>query len=74
MTYFEKLHPWCLIRLLPNCQRIVVARFRNRNDADEHLRVLQRLVKHRTFVIIFDSQEQPVLPQDGWAKLILKSN
>jgi len=64
MAYFEKLHPWCLIRLLPNCQRIVVARFRKRNDADEHLRVLQRLVKHRTFVIIFDSQEQPVLPQD----------
>ena len=64
MTYFEKLHSWCLIRLLPNCQRIVVARFRKRNDADEHLRVLQRLVKHRTFVIIFDSQEQPVLPQD----------
>lgn len=64
MTYFEKLHPWCLIRLLPNCQRIVVARFRKRNDADEHLRVLQRLVKHRTFVIIFESQEQPVLPQD----------
>ena len=64
MTYFEKLHPWCLIRLLPNCQRIVEARFRKRNDADEHLRVLQRLVKHRTFVIIFDSQEQPALPQD----------
>ena len=64
MTYFEKLHPWCLIRLLPNCQRIVVARFRKRNDADEHLRVLQRLVKHRTFVIIFESQEQPALPQD----------
>ena len=64
MTYFEKLHPWCLVRLLPNCQRIVVARFRKRNDADEHLRVLQRLVKHRTFVIIFDSQEQPALPQD----------
>ncbi|MEG3857590.1 hypothetical protein [Microcoleus sp. herbarium12] len=64
MTYFEKLHPWCLIRLLPNCQRIVVARFRKRNDADEHLRVLQRLVKNRTFVIIFESQEQPVLPQD----------
>ena len=64
MTYFEKLHPWCLIRLLPNCQRIVVARFRKRNDADEHLRVLQRLVKNRTFVIIFDRQEQPVLPQD----------
>lgn len=64
MTYFEKLHPWCLIRLLPNCQRIVVARFRKRNDADAHLRVLQRLVKNRTFVIIFDSQEQPVLPQD----------
>jgi hypothetical protein len=63
MTYSEKLHPWCLIRLLPNCRRIVVARFRKRNDADAHLRVLQRLVKNRTFVIIFDTQEQPILPQ-----------
>ncbi|MEG4942407.1 hypothetical protein [Microcoleus sp. F4-D5] len=63
MTYFEKLHPWCLVRLLPNCQRIVVARFRKRNDADAHLRVLQRLVKNRTFVIVFDTEEQPRLPQ-----------
>jgi hypothetical protein len=64
MTYSEKLHPWCIISLLPNCQRVIVARFRKRNDADDHLRVLKRLVKMRTFVIIFDIQPKPTVPKE----------
>jgi hypothetical protein len=31
MTYFEKLHPWCIIRPLPNLQRRIIARCRRRN-------------------------------------------
>jgi len=64
MTYFERLHPWCIIKLLPNCQRIVVARFRRRRDADDHFRVLQRFVKEFTFVIVFDMQPKPTVPQE----------
>ncbi|WP_339384378.1 hypothetical protein [Microcoleus sp. LEGE 07076] len=63
MTYFERLHPWCIIKLLPNCQRIVVARFRRRRDADDHFRVLQRFVKESTFVIVFDIPPKPTLPK-----------
>ncbi|NEP17724.1 MAG: hypothetical protein F6J97_12605 [Leptolyngbya sp. SIO4C1] len=46
-------------RLLPGLQRIVVARFRNRNDAEAHLRTLQRLIPAAKFVLLFDAPTQP---------------
>jgi hypothetical protein len=64
MTYSERLHPWCIIKLLPNCQRIVVARFRKRNDADDYFRVLRQLVKEFTFVIVFDIPPKHTLPKE----------
>ena len=58
MTYFDRLHPWCIIRLLPNMQRIVVARFRNRGQAEEYLRVLQRLSPEAQYILIFDPPDR----------------
>jgi len=54
MTYFEKLHPWCIIRPLPNLQRHIVARCRRRNDAESHVQVLRRLMPTVHFEIVFD--------------------
>jgi hypothetical protein len=54
MTYLEKLHPWCIIRPLPNLQRRIVARCRRRNDAESHLQVLRRLMPTVPFEIVFD--------------------
>ncbi len=54
MTYFEKLHPWCIIRPLPNLQRRIVARCRRRNEAESHLQVLRRLMPTVPFEIVFD--------------------
>ena len=54
MTYFEHLHPWCIIRTLSNKEYVVVARFRRREDAVAYLKVLQRLIKNAAFAIIFD--------------------
>lgn len=54
MTYKEQLFPWCIIRHLPNMQRTGVARLRRRNDAEEHLRVLRRLMPDASFSIVFD--------------------
>ncbi|MBD0337488.1 MAG: hypothetical protein ICV62_18530 [Cyanobacteria bacterium Co-bin13] len=42
------------MRLLPNMQCITDARFRRRNDADAHVRVLRRLVPEGTYVILFE--------------------
>ena len=54
MTYFNLLHPWCIIRQLPNLQRLVVARFRRRIDAESHLQIISKLIPNVTYEIIFD--------------------
>jgi hypothetical protein len=54
MTYLERLSPWCIVKLRPNMQRQVVARCRRRNDAEEHMRVLRRLLPSVRFAIAFD--------------------
>ncbi|MBD2302703.1 hypothetical protein [Nostoc sp. FACHB-190] len=54
MTYLERLNPWCIVRLLPNMQNQIVARFRRRSDAEAHLQVLRRLIPSAKFTIIFD--------------------
>ncbi len=54
MTYHQQLHPWCIIRLLPQMQRLVVARFRRRNDAEAHQQALRRLEPSAQYTIVFD--------------------
>ncbi|MBW4661828.1 MAG: hypothetical protein KME15_24435 [Drouetiella hepatica Uher 2000/2452] len=60
MTYHDRLHPWCIIRLLPKMQRLVVCRFRRRNDAEAHLRTLRQLEPMIECEIIFDVAIEPL--------------
>ena len=53
-AYQQQLHPWCIIQWLPQMQHRVVARFRRRNDADAHLRILRQHTPSLQYVIIFD--------------------
>ncbi|MBD1929855.1 hypothetical protein H6F74_27010 [Trichocoleus sp. FACHB-90] len=55
MTYYSKLHPWCIIRLLPDMRSLIVARFRARNDAEAHLRILKANTPNVPYSIIFDT-------------------
>lgn len=57
-TYYDRLHPWCIIRLLPKMQRAVVARFRRRNDAEAHLKILQQMNPDADYLIIFDPPDR----------------
>lgn len=59
MTYYQQLHPWCIIRLLPQMQRQVVARFRRRNDAEAHMKALRQLEPAANYAIIFDPALEP---------------
>ncbi len=54
MAYKDQLSPWCIIRHLPKLQRLVVCRHRRRNDAEDHLQLLQRMIPHASYSIIFD--------------------
>jgi len=54
MTYADRLSPWCIIRALPNLQRLTVARFRRRGDAEAHLKTLRRMLPSANCEIVFD--------------------
>ncbi|UBF28546.1 hypothetical protein K9N68_12095 [Kovacikia minuta CCNUW1] len=54
VNYQQQLHPWCIVRLLPNLKRLTVARCRRRNDAEAHLRLLRQQITIANFTIVFD--------------------
>jgi hypothetical protein len=54
MSYQDSLSPWCVIQHLPHLQNVVIARFRKRNDAEAHTKVLQQMNPTMTYEIIFE--------------------
>lgn len=46
--------PWAIVRLLPDARRYTVARFFNRQDAQDHRRFLHRYMPAAEFEVIFD--------------------
>ena len=54
----SNLYPWCVVRQLPNMQRIVVARFHHRSNADGYLSVMKRLLPNAQHMIVFEIEPQ----------------
>ena len=52
--YRARLFPWSVIRLLPDCQRSVLARSRKRNQAEEYVRSVKRVNLDWDCTIVFD--------------------
>ena len=50
----DTVRPWAIVRLLPNAQCYTVARFYNRQDAQDHRRFLHRWMPVAEFEIVFD--------------------
>jgi hypothetical protein len=65
MNYKQQLYPWVIYRFLPNLQRLTVARFRRRNDAEEHLRIIKRLLQQVEFAIAFEASQQHLVNSAG---------
>lgn len=55
-------HLWTIAIALPNAQNRTIARFHNRQDAEDHLRVLQRFIPKGKFTVVFDFE--PMQPVD----------
>ncbi len=64
MSYYNRLHPWCVIRCLPKAQTLIVARFRKRGDAEDYLKTLRRLMPDGCFEVVFDLETEPTLVAD----------
>lgn len=60
MPYRERLKPWAVVRLLPNFQRVTVARCRNESDASGYCQILRRLDPEAELIVIFDPADNPV--------------
>jgi hypothetical protein len=54
----QSTRPWIIVRILPKAQRCIVARFRNRQDANDHVRALYRFIPAAKFEVIFDPPEE----------------
>jgi hypothetical protein len=46
--------PWAIVQLLPDLRRYTVARFHNRQDAEDHRRFLNRSMPASEFEVVFD--------------------
>ncbi len=64
-TYYDRLHPWMIIRQLPKMQRLTLCRFRQRSEAEAYLKALQRLSPEATYQIIFDPADRSDHLVDG---------
>ncbi len=49
--YRDAIMPWCVVQLLPDAKRSIVARFRKRNDATAHLQAL--LMPEARYEVVF---------------------
>ncbi|MEO1094509.1 MAG: hypothetical protein AAFX01_06370 [Cyanobacteria bacterium J06638_28] len=58
MTYQNQLRPWCLVRQLPEMQRVIVERFRRYQDADAHANALRKLTPNTAFTVVFDPEAE----------------
>ncbi|NJO80871.1 MAG: hypothetical protein HC827_21795 [Cyanobacteria bacterium RM1_2_2] len=54
MPYSDQLSPWVVYRLLPNCQRLLMERFRKRNNAEDYAKVLRQLQPNIELVVVFE--------------------
>ncbi|MEA5569056.1 hypothetical protein [Anabaena sp. UHCC 0399] len=47
-------HPWVIVKTVVITQSHTVARFANRQDAEDHLRFLRRTIPNRDFEMMFE--------------------
>ncbi|MFM5982395.1 MAG: hypothetical protein ACKO9I_18040 [Sphaerospermopsis kisseleviana] len=58
ISYRNRLNSWAIARVIANQERIIIARFRSRSDADGYIQHLRQLIPDGSFEIFFDSQRE----------------
>jgi hypothetical protein len=53
-SYHDRLKPWVVVLLLPQMQRVDVARFHRLVDAEGHAQILRQLSPDRQYQVLFD--------------------
>jgi hypothetical protein len=58
MSYRDQLYPWCIIFTSQEDEKTTVQRFRQRDHAEAHLKILQHITPYGKFGIIFDRSSE----------------
>jgi hypothetical protein len=59
-SYRNRLNGWAIARVVANQERVIVARFRSRSDADGYIQHLRQIIPTASFEIFFDSHREEV--------------
>ncbi|MBD2384127.1 hypothetical protein [Cylindrospermum sp. FACHB-282] len=58
IAYKARLNGWAIARVVPNAERVIVARFRTRSDADGYMRHLRQETPNACFEVVFDHKPE----------------
>lgn len=56
MLYRDRLQRWLVVRLLSDMQRVTIATFYYRSDAEGYVQVMRRLIPEGAFVVLFNTE------------------
>ena len=62
MAYNDRLKPWVVVRLLPTLQWVTISRYKNRSDAEGHLRLFRQRIPNYRFEVVFDLGDRKTNP------------
>ncbi|TAE53838.1 MAG: hypothetical protein EAZ87_23105 [Nostocales cyanobacterium] len=60
VSYRNRLNSWTIARVLANQERVIIARFRAKSDADGYIQHLRQLSPQTNFELFFDSRKEEV--------------
>ncbi|NET02208.1 MAG: hypothetical protein F6K62_23635 [Sphaerospermopsis sp. SIO1G2] len=60
ISYRNRLNSWTIARVLASQERVIVARFRTKSDADGYIQHLQQLSPDTVFELFFDYRQEEV--------------
>jgi len=61
IAYRNRLNGWAIARTTSSTERVIIARFRTRSDADGYMQHISKLIPDASFELIFDSRREEVV-------------
>ncbi|MTJ09223.1 MULTISPECIES: hypothetical protein [unclassified Anabaena] len=60
-TYRKRLNGWAVARVVTEQEKVIVARFRSRSDAEGYIQHIRQLIPDTVFDLFFDCQREEVV-------------
>ena len=61
IAYRKRLNGWAIARIVAEQEKIIIARFRSRSDAEGYIQHIRQLIPDGVFELFFDCQREEVV-------------